>query len=62
MLKGFVVPYRAYMQKRGRTVFGDPPPTKTCPSCRMEDAPGGRGPLPALHHGPRRSLNFVGLA
>ncbi|MET7420038.1 MscL family protein [Dactylosporangium sp. NPDC005555] len=36
-----VVPYRAYMQKRGRTVFGDPPPTKTCPSCRMEDVPAG---------------------
>ncbi|GGM42490.1 MscL family protein [Dactylosporangium sucinum] len=34
-----VVPYRAYMHRRGKTVFGDPPPTKTCPSCRMEDVP-----------------------
>jgi large conductance mechanosensitive channel len=32
-----VVPYRAYMHKRGKTVFGDPPPTKTCPSCKMAD-------------------------
>jgi large conductance mechanosensitive channel len=28
-----VVPYRAYMARRGTTVFGDPPPTKTCPDC-----------------------------
>ncbi|WP_432837479.1 MscL family protein [Dactylosporangium sp. CA-092794] len=32
-----VVPYRAYMRRRGKTVFGDPPPTKTCPSCRLND-------------------------
>ena len=34
-----VVPYRAYMRKRGRTVFGDPPPTKTCPNCKSADLP-----------------------
>jgi large conductance mechanosensitive channel len=34
-----VVPYRAYMRKRGKTVFGDPPPTKTCPHCRAADIP-----------------------
>lgn len=28
-----VVPYRAYMQRRGTTVFGDPPATQTCPYC-----------------------------
>jgi large conductance mechanosensitive channel len=28
-----VVPYRAYMKKRGTTVFGDPAPTKSCPNC-----------------------------
>jgi large conductance mechanosensitive channel len=28
-----VVPYRAYMQKRGTTVFGDPAPTKDCRYC-----------------------------
>ena len=28
-----VVPYRAYMKKRGTTVFGDPAPAKECPSC-----------------------------
>ena len=34
-----VVPYRSYMRKRGTTVFGDPPPTKTCPSCLSGDIP-----------------------
>jgi large conductance mechanosensitive channel len=32
-----VVPYRAYMRKRGKTVFGDPPPTKACPYCKLAD-------------------------
>jgi len=34
-----VVPYRAYMAKRGKTVFGDPPATKTCPYCKSSDLP-----------------------
>lgn len=34
-----VVPYRAYMKRRGRAVFGDPPPTKTCPNCQSSDIP-----------------------
>jgi large conductance mechanosensitive channel len=34
-----VVPYRAYMKRRGRNVFGEPPPTKTCPNCRSTDIP-----------------------
>jgi large conductance mechanosensitive channel len=34
-----VVPYRAYMRHRGTTVFGDPPPTKTCPYCGASDIP-----------------------
>lgn len=34
-----VVPYRAYMRKRGNTVFGDPPPTKKCPECLSGDLP-----------------------
>ena len=34
-----VVPYRAYMKRRGRSVFGDPPPTKTCPNCLSTDIP-----------------------
>lgn len=34
-----VVPYRAYMKKRGTIVFGDPAPTKTCPSCLSADLP-----------------------
>jgi len=31
-----VVPYRRYMKKRGTSVFGDPPPTKTCPECQSD--------------------------
>jgi large conductance mechanosensitive channel len=34
-----VVPYRAFMKRRGRNVFGDPPPSKTCPNCRSDDIP-----------------------
>src|SRR6516164_7084749 len=34
-----VVPYRAYMRKRGRNVFGEAPPTKTCPYCGSDDLP-----------------------
>jgi large conductance mechanosensitive channel len=34
-----VVPYRAYMRKRGRKVFGPPAPTKTCPYCKSSDLP-----------------------
>lgn len=34
-----VVPYRAYMAKRGRTVFGTPPTMKTCPRCLSIDLP-----------------------
>lgn len=36
-----VVPYRLYMKRRGTTVFGDPAPTKTCPSCLSDDLPIG---------------------
>jgi large conductance mechanosensitive channel len=32
-----VVPYRAYMAKRGHEVLGDPPPTKSCPHCMLGD-------------------------
>jgi large conductance mechanosensitive channel len=34
-----VVPYRAYSRRRGRTVFSEPPPSKTCPECLSEDLP-----------------------
>lgn len=34
-----VVPYRAYMRRRGTTVFGEPGPTKTCPECKAADLP-----------------------
>jgi large conductance mechanosensitive channel len=36
-----VVPYRAYQRRRGVTVFGDPPPAKSCPACLSEDLPVG---------------------
>jgi large conductance mechanosensitive channel len=34
-----VVPYRAYMAKRGAHVFGPPAPTTTCPYCLSSDLP-----------------------
>ena len=34
-----VVPYRAYMARRGTVVFGEPAPTKACPFCLSSDLP-----------------------
>jgi large conductance mechanosensitive channel len=34
-----VVPYRAYMLRRGTSVFGEPAPSKTCPSCLSDGLP-----------------------
>jgi large conductance mechanosensitive channel len=34
-----VVPYRAYMKRRGQNVFGEPAPTKACPYCAAGDLP-----------------------
>jgi large conductance mechanosensitive channel len=34
-----VVPYRGYSARRGKTVFGEPAPTKTCPECLSDDLP-----------------------
>jgi large conductance mechanosensitive channel len=34
-----VVPYRSYMKRQGKTVFGDPAPTQTCPYCLSDDLP-----------------------
>ena len=34
-----VVPYKAVQRRRGITVFGDPPPVKTCPACLSDDLP-----------------------
>jgi large conductance mechanosensitive channel len=34
-----VVPYRAYMKRRGTTVYGEPAPTKTCPYCLSASLP-----------------------
>jgi large conductance mechanosensitive channel len=34
-----VVPYRSYMKRRGTTVFAEPAPTKTCPSCLSDGLP-----------------------
>lgn len=34
-----VVPYRAFMKRRGTSVFGDPAPTKSCPYCLSSDLP-----------------------
>ena len=32
-----VMPYKAVMAAQGKVVFGDPPPTKTCPACLSDD-------------------------
>gem|GEM_PF-270719 len=32
-----VVPYKFVMARTGKTVFGEPPPTKTCPACLSDD-------------------------
>ncbi len=32
-----VVPYKSVMARVGKVVFGDPPPTKTCPACLSDD-------------------------
>ena len=34
-----VVPYKHVQKRRGQTVFGDPPPVKTCPACLSSDLP-----------------------
>lgn len=34
-----VVPYRAYMRRRGQEVFGPAGPTRTCPDCQSEGLP-----------------------
>lgn len=34
-----VVPYRSFQRRRGISVFGDPPPVKTCPHCLSDDLP-----------------------
>src|SRR5437764_12384680 len=32
-----ILPYKVVMARQGKTVFGDPPPTKTCPACPSDD-------------------------
>jgi large conductance mechanosensitive channel len=32
-----VLPYKVVMARVGKIVFGDPPPTKTCPACLSDD-------------------------
>ncbi len=32
-----IQPYKFIMARRGRVVFGEPPPTKTCPACLSDD-------------------------
>ena len=34
-----VVPYKVISARRGITVFGSPPPVKTCPACLSDDLP-----------------------
>jgi large conductance mechanosensitive channel len=32
-----VMPYKYVMARMGKTVFAEPPPTKTCPACLSDD-------------------------
>jgi large conductance mechanosensitive channel len=32
-----ILPYKFVMAQRGKIVFGDPPPTRTCPACLSDD-------------------------
>jgi len=32
-----VMPYKMVMSRAGKVVFGDPPPTKSCPACLSDD-------------------------
>lgn len=32
-----VMPYKTIMKRQGKTVFGDPAPTATCPACLSDD-------------------------
>jgi large conductance mechanosensitive channel len=34
-----VVPYRVYMKRRGKSVFGEPAPAKACPYCLSDGLP-----------------------
>jgi large conductance mechanosensitive channel len=34
-----VVPYRGYSRRRGKTVFGEPAETQSCPECLSDDLP-----------------------
>jgi large conductance mechanosensitive channel len=36
-----VLPYKGIMARQGKTVFGDPAPTATCPACLSDDLPIG---------------------
>ncbi|MFZ2056099.1 MAG: MscL family protein [Acidimicrobiales bacterium] len=36
-----VIPYKRISARRGQIVFGDPPPTQTCPACLSADLPVG---------------------
>ncbi|MBO0693349.1 MAG: MscL family protein [Acidimicrobiaceae bacterium] len=36
-----VIPYKYIQARRGVTVFGEPPPAKTCPACLSDDVPVG---------------------
>ena len=49
-----VVPYKAVMARLGKTVFGDPAATKTCPACRSDDLT----PLRANANTADRALRF----
>ena len=53
-----VLPYKSVQARRGITVFGDPPPAKTCPACLSDDLPAAQTQLHAVED---QQLAAVGL-
>ena len=45
-----VIPYKNISARRGQVVFGDPPPTQTCPACLSADLPARRHEVQVLRH------------
>ncbi|MGH3439762.1 MAG: MscL family protein [Sciscionella sp.] len=53
-----VVPYKFIMKRRGKTVFGEPDPVKTCPACLSADLP--EAASKCLHCGTDQPLAATG--
>jgi large conductance mechanosensitive channel len=54
-----VAPYKYVMARMGKTVFGEPPPTKTCPACLSDRPESRRNEVQALRRGYRQSRRLT---